>query len=119
MRAGYPFPFLTTESVGPQLARHGSDWQRRELVPRILAGECLVAIGYSEPGAGTDLASLTTSARPDGDGWVISGQKMTQPTPSGRALVVSRSEEHTSELQSRGHLVCRLLLEKKKNNTHT
>lgn len=76
MRAGYPFPFLTTESVGPQLARHGSDWQRRELVPRILAGECLVAIGYSEPGAGTDLASLTTSARPDGDGWVISGQKM-------------------------------------------
>lgn len=76
MRAGYPFPFLTTESVGPQLAEHGSDWQKNEIVPRILAGECLIAIGYSEPNAGTDLASLTTTARPDGDGWIINGQKM-------------------------------------------
>jgi alkylation response protein AidB-like acyl-CoA dehydrogenase len=76
MRAGYPFPFLTTESVGPTLAEHGNAWQKQEIVPRILAGECLVAIGYSEAGAGTDLASLTTRAVRDGDGWVINGQKM-------------------------------------------
>jgi alkylation response protein AidB-like acyl-CoA dehydrogenase len=76
MRAGYPFPFLTTESVGPQLAEHGNDWQKNELVPKILRGELLVAIGYSEPGAGTDLASLKTSAVRDGDGWLINGQKM-------------------------------------------
>jgi 3-oxocholest-4-en-26-oyl-CoA dehydrogenase alpha subunit len=76
MRAGYPFPFLTTESVGPQLAEHGNDWQKTELVPRILAGDLLVSIGYSEPGAGTDLAALKTTAVKDGDGWLINGQKM-------------------------------------------
>jgi alkylation response protein AidB-like acyl-CoA dehydrogenase len=76
MRAGYPFPFLTTESVGPILAEHGNDWIRAELVPKILQGELLIAIGYSEPGAGTDLASLKTSAARDGDDWVINGQKM-------------------------------------------
>ena len=76
MRAGFPFPFLTTESVGPTLAEHGNQWQKEEIVPKILAGELLVAIGYSEPGAGTDLASLKTRAEPDGDGWIINGQKM-------------------------------------------
>ena len=76
MRAGYPFPFLTTESVGPTLAEHGNQWQREEIVPKILAGELLVAIGYSEPGAGTDLAALKTRAVKDGKEWVINGQKM-------------------------------------------
>lgn len=76
MRAGYSFPFLTTEAVGPQLAAVGNDWQKNEIVPKILAGECLIGIGYSEPGAGTDLASVKTSAVKDGDGWVINGQKM-------------------------------------------
>ena len=76
MRAGYPFPFLTTESVGPLLAQIGNQWQKNKIVPKILAGKCLVAIGYSEPAAGTDLASLTTSAVKDGDGWIINGQKM-------------------------------------------
>jgi hypothetical protein len=76
MRVGYPFPFLTTESVGPMLAEHGNEWIRQELVPKILRGELLIAIGYSEPGAGTDLASLRTSAVRDGDDWVINGQKM-------------------------------------------
>lgn len=76
MRAGYPFPFLTTESVGPILAEHGNDFLKQNFVPRILAGDMLVAIGYSEPGAGTDLASLKTTAVRDGDDWVINGQKM-------------------------------------------
>lgn len=76
MRAGYPFPFLTTESVGPTLAEAGNEWQKRELVPKILAGDLLVSIGYSEPGAGTDLAGLKTTAVKDGDDWVINGQKM-------------------------------------------
>ncbi|MGJ8685981.1 MAG: acyl-CoA dehydrogenase family protein [Spongiibacteraceae bacterium] len=76
MRVGYPFPFLTTESVGPQLAEHGNEWQKREIVPKILAGECLIAIGYSEANAGTDLASLKTSAVKTDGGWLINGQKM-------------------------------------------
>ncbi|MEP5764773.1 MAG: acyl-CoA dehydrogenase family protein [Halieaceae bacterium] len=76
MRAGYPFPFLTTESVGPMLAEHGNDWHKQELVPKILKGELLISIGYSEPGAGTDLAALKTSAVKEGDEWLINGQKM-------------------------------------------
>lgn len=76
MRAGFPFPFLTTESIGPTLAEHGNDYHRNEIVPQILSGDLCIAIGYSEPGAGTDLAALRTAALPDGDGWLINGQKM-------------------------------------------
>jgi alkylation response protein AidB-like acyl-CoA dehydrogenase len=73
---GFPLPFLTLNTVGPVLHEHGSEAQRRSFCPRILAGELFFAIGYSEPGAGTDLASLRTSAMRDGDEWVIDGQKM-------------------------------------------
>jgi alkylation response protein AidB-like acyl-CoA dehydrogenase len=75
-RAGFPFPFLTIGTVGPTLAHFGSEELRREFLPRILAGEINFAIGYSEPNAGTDLASLTTRAWREGDEWVISGQKI-------------------------------------------
>ncbi len=74
-RAFFPFPFLTIGSVAPTIYEYGSEEQKREFLPRILAGECLFAIGYSESEAGTDLASLKTSARRDGDDWVINGQK--------------------------------------------
>ncbi|HYB97897.1 MAG TPA: acyl-CoA dehydrogenase family protein [Candidatus Limnocylindrales bacterium] len=75
-RAFFPFPFLTLNTVGPTLQQYGSEEQRREFLPRILAGECLFAVGYSEPDAGTDLASLKTRAVRDGDDWVINGQKL-------------------------------------------
>jgi alkylation response protein AidB-like acyl-CoA dehydrogenase len=74
-RAGFPLPFLTLNTVGPTLMAYGTPEQRAEFLPRILAGEIFFAIGYSEPGAGTDLASLTTTATRDGDDWVIQGQK--------------------------------------------
>jgi alkylation response protein AidB-like acyl-CoA dehydrogenase len=74
--AGFPLPFLTLNTVGPTLMRFGNDAQRRAFVPKVLAGEIFFAIGYSEPGAGTDLASLQTTATRDGDEWVINGQKM-------------------------------------------
>ncbi len=76
MRAGFPFPFLTTESVGPVLRDNASERIKKEVVPKIVAGTCNIAIGYSEPNAGTDLAALTTKAERDGDEWVINGQKM-------------------------------------------
>ncbi|MEU4155122.1 acyl-CoA dehydrogenase family protein [Actinoplanes sp. NPDC026670] len=74
--AGVPVPFLTLYTVGPTIARHGTAEQKEQLVPRIEAGEVHFSIGYSEPGAGTDLAALKTRAVRDGDHYVINGQKM-------------------------------------------
>jgi alkylation response protein AidB-like acyl-CoA dehydrogenase len=56
--------------------RWGSPEQKARILPRIRDGELLVGIGYTEPGAGTDLASLATRAVRDGDEWVINGQKL-------------------------------------------
>jgi len=76
MRAGAPVPMLTINTVGPTLMRHGSDELKRSFLPRILKGEIHFCIGYTEPNAGTDLASLTTRAVRDGDTYVINGQKI-------------------------------------------
>ncbi|MDG2334915.1 MAG: acyl-CoA dehydrogenase family protein [Myxococcota bacterium] len=74
--AGFPLPFLTLNTVGPTIMHYGTEEQKSEILPKVLAGEIFFAIGYSEPGAGTDLGSLQTSARLEGDEWVINGQKM-------------------------------------------
>jgi len=74
--AGAPVPFLTINTVGPTIMQYGTDEQRAYYLPRIARGEIHFAIGYSEPGAGTDLASLRTRADRDGDEFVINGQKM-------------------------------------------
>jgi alkylation response protein AidB-like acyl-CoA dehydrogenase len=76
MRAGAPVPMLTINSVAPTLMNFGSDEQRQRFLPQILRGEIHFCIGYSEPGAGTDLASLRTRAVRDGDDYVVTGQKM-------------------------------------------
>jgi len=75
-RAGIPFPFVTVNTVAPSLMRFGTDEQKATYLPPILSGELNVAIGYTEPQAGTDLASLRTSARLDGDHWVVNGSKV-------------------------------------------
>jgi 3-oxocholest-4-en-26-oyl-CoA dehydrogenase alpha subunit len=74
--AGAPVPFLTINTVGPTIMRYGTAAQKDFFLPRIASGDLHFAIGYSEPGAGTDLASLRTRAVLDGDEWVINGQKM-------------------------------------------
>jgi len=74
--AGVPIPYLTLNTVGPTIMRFGSTAQKELFLPKILAGDLHFSIGYSEPGSGTDLASLQTKATLEDDEWVINGQKM-------------------------------------------
>ena len=76
LRADIPLPSVTLQTVGPTLFEHGSKEQKDFFLPEILAGEVHFAIGYTEPEAGTDLASLRTRAVRDGDDYVVNGQKI-------------------------------------------
>jgi len=71
-----PFPVLTLNAVGPTIMKYGSQEQKDEFLPRILKGEMEIAIAYTEPSAGTDLFSLTTSAVKTDDEYIINGQKV-------------------------------------------
>src|SRR6478609_3282136 len=75
-RADVHLPAVTLQTVGPTLIRYGTEKQKDMFLSRILAGDVHFAIGYSEPDAGTDLASLRTTARRDGDHYVVNGQKL-------------------------------------------
>ncbi|MFI5667979.1 acyl-CoA dehydrogenase family protein [Streptomyces sp. NPDC051704] len=75
-RAGAPVSMVTLNTVGPTLMKYGTREQKDFFLPRILSGEIVFAIGYSEPEAGTDLASLRTRAVRDGADWVVDGQKI-------------------------------------------
>ncbi|MEV0554387.1 acyl-CoA dehydrogenase family protein [Streptomyces sp. NPDC050597] len=76
-RAGAPVSMVTLNTVGPTLMKYGTEEQKDYFLPRILRGELVFAIGYSEPSAGTDLASLRTRAvRVDGGEWLVDGQKV-------------------------------------------
>ncbi|HZR79720.1 MAG TPA: acyl-CoA dehydrogenase family protein [Candidatus Binatia bacterium] len=74
--AGAPMLPLTVTSVAPTIMRVGTPEQKRAWLPRVTSGEIDFALGYSEPEAGTDLASLRTRAELDGDEWIVNGQKM-------------------------------------------
>jgi alkylation response protein AidB-like acyl-CoA dehydrogenase len=77
VRADVPLPLVTLLTVGPTLQQFGTAEQKQQFLPGILSGEIHFAIGYSEPEAGTDLASLRTSAvRDDSGDWIINGQKI-------------------------------------------
>ena len=62
--------------VGPIIMKYGSDEQKKYYLPKILSGEHIWGQGYSEPNAGSDLASLSTSAVPDGADFIVNGQKI-------------------------------------------
>ncbi|MGZ5390642.1 MAG: acyl-CoA dehydrogenase family protein [Mycobacterium sp.] len=73
---GVPGPDLTVTSVAPMIMRHGTEQNKKEFLPGVAGGEIVFALGYSEPNAGTDLASLRTRAVREGDEWVINGSKI-------------------------------------------
>jgi alkylation response protein AidB-like acyl-CoA dehydrogenase len=76
MYAGVMVPTLTINAVAPTIMQYGTEEQKKTILPKILRGEMHFAIGYTEPSAGTDLASLRTKAVRDGDQWVINGNKI-------------------------------------------
>ncbi len=75
-RVNAPVPLVTLNTVGPTLMQFGTEEQKQKFLPAILEGTVEFAIGYSEPEAGSDLASLRTTAVRDGEYYVINGQKM-------------------------------------------
>ncbi len=75
MRSGAPVPMLSINTVGPTIMAYGTQEQKEYFLPKILSGDLHFCIGYSEPGAGTDLASLKTRAERDGEEYIINGQK--------------------------------------------
>lgn len=78
--AGAPLPFVTISTVGPALMESGTAAQKARYLPGIAAGEIVFAIGYSEPDAGSDLATLKTQARLEGDlttgRFIVNGNKL-------------------------------------------
>ncbi|RVT89415.1 acyl-CoA dehydrogenase [Sphingomonas crocodyli] len=65
-----------TNFIGSCIMRYGSDWAKKEILPKLASGEKIVSLGYSEPSSGSDIFAAKTKAVRDGDDWVINGQKM-------------------------------------------
>jgi len=68
--------WFADRQIGGGILRYGTEEQKREILPKIIAGEAYVGLGLSEPEAGSDLASLRTRATEDGDDYIVDGQKM-------------------------------------------
>ncbi len=98
--AGAPLDgWLTTELVARTLERTGNTWQKSEVLPRIISGEILVCLGYSEPDSGSDVAAAKTRAVRDGAEWVISGQKMftTMAQESAYVFLLARTNPEVAK----------------------
>jgi alkylation response protein AidB-like acyl-CoA dehydrogenase len=77
LKAGFPRNTgMTTSLVGNTLRVVGTERQKQEFLPGIVAGEVTIALGYTEPHCGSDIADARTRAVRDGDDWILNGQKM-------------------------------------------
>ncbi len=98
--AGYPPPFSfgTQEVLGPAVARYAPRELAVDLMPRLLRGDEIWCQGFSEPGAGSDLASLQCRAVDDGDDWVLNGEKVwtSWAQVADRCLVLARTGDKAS-----------------------
>jgi alkylation response protein AidB-like acyl-CoA dehydrogenase len=105
-RAGAPLDGWITTMCGASAIRTlGTDEQRANVVAKVVAGEALIALGFSEPDSGSDVASARTKAIRDEDGWVINGQKMftlgqilTLQSTKGSRCSLCRSTHRASSL---------------------
>ncbi len=102
MRAGAPVPMLTINSVAPTIMKFGSQDQKDFFLPKILRGEIHFCIGYTEPDAGTDLATLQTKAIRDGEEWVINGQKIFTSLATDADYVWLAVRTNPEELKHKG-----------------
>ncbi|NYT62585.1 acyl-CoA dehydrogenase family protein [Alcaligenaceae bacterium] len=93
---------LGIDTIAPTLMRHGTDEQRQHFLPRMLSFDDYWAQGYSEPEAGSDLASLRTTAVQDGDHWVVNGSKIWQSLGhwANWAIVLVRTDPGAAKKQS-------------------
>ena len=64
-----------TDIIAPYISRYGSEAQKKNILPKVVSGECILAIAMTEPNTGSDLAGIQTTAKRDGDGYRINGQK--------------------------------------------
>jgi alkylation response protein AidB-like acyl-CoA dehydrogenase len=95
-------PRAGAEIQAVALMQFGTDSQKREFLPEILAGETMFGMGYSEPNAGSDLASLRTTAVREGDGWIINGQKIWTTTWWAKYMFLAARTNPDVNLRHRG-----------------
>jgi alkylation response protein AidB-like acyl-CoA dehydrogenase len=102
-KAGFPwFGLLNNGFIGHTLLALGTEHHKHEFVPRIAGGEILVALGYSEPGSGSDVAAARTTATREGDDWIIDGQKMWTTTGHVADYIFTLTRTRQEERPHRG-----------------
>lgn len=102
-KADFPWiGLLNNGFIGHSLLAMGTEQQRKELVPKIASGQIAFALGYTEPGSGSDVAGARTLATRDGDDWIIDGQKMWTTTAHTAQYIFMLTRTSTQDRPHRG-----------------